>query len=287
MNGVKEDLINALNKKYGINDVCELSGMDLQHYTFAATSNERGEKAVESFLKYGFDLNSMRILDIGCAYGGFAIAAAKCGASVYGVDIDDELTALSEQNLLGIDNIDCKIILSDATSVGFCRKIPVNYFDLIIVNDVFEHVYDTTALLSNISRASNADAVIYFAIPSGTNIPYAFYEPHSGYLGLSILPPHLWSLSGSRPRSIYYRPWDYYSAIFRHYGFTQINFLTFPNDEDENIRSVIQTKFEEYKTKFNVDIEKQSAEFRRYMLPALVEYESRMIFDLYDYPINS
>ncbi|GAG33194.1 unnamed protein product, partial [marine sediment metagenome] len=35
----------------------------------------------------GFDFRGARVLDIGCAYGGFCIEAAKKGVTAYGIDI--------------------------------------------------------------------------------------------------------------------------------------------------------------------------------------------------------
>jgi 2-polyprenyl-3-methyl-5-hydroxy-6-metoxy-1,4-benzoquinol methylase len=277
---VKIHLIQALNKKFGISDISELSGIPLQHYTFASTTNERGEKSIEKFSRYGFSFKGLRILDVGCAYGGFAIAAAHLGASVYGVDINEKLLFYAEQNLLGIDELECKFIQVDATSINFLEKLPQDHFDLIIVNDVFEHVYDTVSLLSNLRHVGNSDATLYFNIPNGTNIKYALTEPHSGYLGLSLLPPHLWSLSGIKPRSIYYRPWKYYSAMYKQFGFNKINFTTFHNEPEPNTAEIIYNKYSEEKIKWQQQIKKMPILFRSHAQSAVDEYEKRMDYDI-------
>jgi len=276
---MQHHFIKALNEKYNTNDPSSLTGMDKQHYTFAATSNARGEKTMESIGRYGFDLNGLRVLDVGCAYGGFAIAAAERGAVVYGIDIDEDLLKFAELNLLERKGMDCKLLRTDATSVAFLEEIPHNFFDLIILNDVFEHVYNTTNLLNNMSIVGNSDCAIYFKIPSGTNIEYAVTEPHSGYLGLTVLPPLAWYLSGIEQRNIYYRPWEYYSALFNYYGFNNTCFTTFPDNCEDNIVDLIRSELFENSKKWNNRITNYSEEFQHQVNIALIEFEKRLEYD--------
>ena len=77
-----KDFLEALNKKCSCNSKEELTGMDLQHYQFAATTNGRASDAIVVFEAYGFLLEGLKILDIGCAYGGFCIEVAKKGLFV-------------------------------------------------------------------------------------------------------------------------------------------------------------------------------------------------------------
>lgn len=232
------DFIEALNKKYGCNSKEELTGMDLQHYQFASSTNGRASDAIGVFEAFGFRLEGLKILDIGCAYGGFCIEAAKKGAVCYGVEISKPLydfACLNGKNeTYDIGNVE--FVLEDATSPQFLKKVPLNYFDLIIVNDVFEHVYNTVQLLSNLEKVSNDRGAIYFAIPNGNDLRFVAKEGHSGYCGISLLKPLSWhKINDQRTRNIYYRDYEYYLALFNYYGFkyiTETNYPAYIKDED-------------------------------------------------------
>lgn len=244
---MNEDFIEKYKSNKQISDISTLSKMDRQHYEFAASTRKRAVDALGIFEAYGFQINGLRILDIGCAYGGFSIEAAKKGAFAYGIEIDQELYEYAVLNDKGehYSSGKCKFILTDATSEDFLEKLPQNFFDLIIVNDVFEHIYDTHHLLSNISKVGNDKCSIYFVIPSNSYIPYIASEGHTGLCGLSIMPPLYWSaLMGNDYRSIYYHPFDYYKASFGYYDFKSIVPINYPPSAD--IESVKETSRAEY-----------------------------------------
>lgn len=226
--------IAALNRKYGCTDSAQLSGIDLQHYNFGASTNARGQDAIGVFEAYGFSMEGLKILDVGCAYGGFAIEAARRGAHCYGVEISNALYEFAMLNCK--DEVfhrgSCNFVRVDATSPDFLKKLPLDYFDLIIVNDVFEHVYDTVCLLRNLKQAANSQGVIYFVIPNGNDFRFVAREGHTGCCGISLLAPLLWQtlIPGreSYERSIYYRPYEYYQALFAHFGFGRIDLMNYP-----------------------------------------------------------
>lgn len=243
------DFIAALNEKYNCESSSELSGLDLQHYTFAATTNSRGMDAIGVFEAYGFSMDGLRILDVGCAYGGFAIEAAKKGAYSYGVEISDtlyEFAVLNHKNE-AFPKGSCDFIKADATSTDFLKKLPHNYFDLIIVNDVFEHVYDTVLLLGNLDKVANDHGAIYFVIPNGNDFRFVAREGHTGCCGISIMAPMVWeALIPIRERSIYYRQYEYYEALFSHFGFGCINPINYPGNLKDSLdaKELLNTEYE-------------------------------------------
>lgn len=273
------DFIAALNKKYNCEHPSELSGIDLQHYTFAASTNSRGLDAVGEFEAYGFSMDGLKILDVGCAYGGFAIEAAKKGAYCYGVEISDalyEFAILNHKNE-SFSKGSCNFIKADATSTDFLELLPQDYFDLIIVNDVFEHVYDTVLLLSNLDKAANDHGVIYFIIPNGNDFRFIAREGHTGCCGISLLAPMVWeSLIPTRERSIYYRQYEYYQALFSHFGFGCINPINYPgylegvldvkewiNTECERLKQTIAEKEKDFPSFYSEKFHKAFEVFRR------------------------
>ena len=128
------DFLEALNQKYNCSSREHLSGLDLQHYLFAESTNTRGQDVLSMFEAFGYNLNGLKILDIGCAYGGFCVEAARKGAVSYGVEISESLyrfACLNGKNEQ-YENGQCKFILVDATSPSFMDKIPNDFFDIIL-----------------------------------------------------------------------------------------------------------------------------------------------------------
>lgn len=244
------DFIEALNKKYNCTGREDLSGMDLQHYIFASTSNKRGKTALEEFENCGFSLKGLKILDVGCAYGGFSIEAARMGAVCYGIEISEPLYDFAMLNNKNeeYETGSCEFILTDVTSADFLNRVPKHFFDLIIVNDVFEHIYDTVQLLSNLSMVSGEKCAIYFKIPNGNELRFVAKEGHSGYCGISIVNPLSWfTLDGEKQWNIYYRQFEYYKALFEYYGYTTINFTNYPSHVSENKLEKLEAQFHETK----------------------------------------
>lgn len=277
-----QHFIEALNKKYNCSSSSELSGMDLQHYTFASTSNMRGEDTLNVFEAYGFSLQGLRILDIGCAYGGFSIEAARKGATCYGVEISEPL-----YNFAMLNNKEehyelgsCEFIHVDALSANFVKKIPNDFFDLIIVNDVFEHVYDTVQLLSNISRVANKNAAIYFAIPNGNELRFVAREGHSGYCGISLIDPLLWfTLAGEQQWSIYYRQFEYYKALFTYFGFSNIDITNYPAWAGKADQGQIEERYEATKTAVNAALNSLPEKYVSRLSKAFEKYKEQFHAD--------
>lgn len=275
------DFINALNEKYNCADKSDLTGMDLQHYMFASTSNQRGQDTLSDFEAYGFSLQGLKILDVGCAYGGFSIEAAKKGAICYGVEISRPLYDFAMLNHKDevYENGSCEFVFVNALSTDFLEKIPNEYFDLIIVNDVFEHIYDTVQLLSNLSKVANDNCAIYFVIPNGNELRFVAKEGHSGYCGISIIDPLLWfTLTGEQQFSIYYRQFEFYKALFTYFGFSNINLMNYPFWASENDLEQVDAQFETAKHTI-IDNLLLPETYRLKLTEAFLEYEKHFHAD--------
>lgn len=243
-----KDFIEALNKKYNCTGEKDLEGLDLQHYSFASSSNLRAKDAIGVFEAYGLELHGLRILDVGCAYGGFAIETARRGATAYGVEILEELYDFACANNRDEDYGDgsCQFVLGDVTSRSFLNTVPENYFDLIIVNDVFEHVYDTVQLLENLSKVASDKCILFFVIPNGNDLDAVAREGHTGLCGLSIVRPLSWhKLTGEKSKNIYYRQFEYYQALFEHYGFAHLVPINYPAYYGDEFVDTMNQKFQE------------------------------------------
>ncbi len=278
-----QDFISALNKKYGCSSKSELSGLDLQHYTFASTTNGRGRFAIGEFEAYGFSMKGMRILDVGCAYGGFAIEAAKKGAHCYGVEISQplyEFACLNNQGESYPLGGGCCFIQVDATSPDFLEKLPHNYFDLIIVNDVFEHVYDTVQLLSNLSQVASESSAIYFVIPNGNDLRFVAKEGHSGQCGISLICPFFWHTL-TKNHDIYYRQYEYYQALFRFFGFEHIvNTNYFTLGTQSNVKELVIQEYENAKQTISEQWDTLPERYILHLQTAIKKYDQQLTYDL-------
>ena len=178
----------------------------------------------------------------------------------------------------------CTFVLADAISPDFLEKLPHNYFDLIIVNDVFEHVYDTVQLLKNLSEVANDKCAIYYNIPNGNCLRFVAKEGHTGLCGLSIIPPLYWcTLVKDRYLSIYYRQYEYYLALFSYFGFTNVAPFNFSDWSDYVSKDkVIEKISREYETvKQTIDDNKSSFQkvYAAKLNRELILFESQLNYD--------
>ncbi|NKQ39754.1 MAG: class I SAM-dependent methyltransferase, partial [Methanosarcinales archaeon] len=123
-----------------------------------------------------------RLLDIGCATGGFLKVMASYGWKAYGVELNEEAVAFAkrEQNL--------NIVKGDFLEVDF----PVGFFDVITLWHVLEHLIDPSAVLKKISSLLKKNGILIYAIPNINSLEYiVFRRWWSGW----DVPRHLYTFS--------------------------------------------------------------------------------------------
>lgn len=104
-----------------------------------------------------------RVLELGCAEGGFLAAVKqRTGAEVWGIELNDKA---AETARAGVD----RILIGDANER--IRELPDRHFDLIICNDVLEHLVDPQAILIQLRPKLVSNGVLVASIP---NIRYAW-----------------------------------------------------------------------------------------------------------------
>ncbi|UYE95887.1 hypothetical protein KNLIENLN_00075 [Sinorhizobium phage NV1.1.1] len=203
-----------------------------KRYEFALTNRDRGRALVERLSNHGININGAKVLDVGCAYGGNTIEMALAGATAVGVDIDEKWLKLAEMNAEG----ECSptFYLCDA-STRKARSLlqPHGPFDLVIVNDVFEHIFDTAGLLENLSSLMAKGGKLFFQVPNGLAPRFVLSEGHKKVFGISLLAPDYWSHFVKTPFHIYYRRWEYFAALFDQYGFN-VDLFENINDADQD-----------------------------------------------------
>jgi 2-polyprenyl-3-methyl-5-hydroxy-6-metoxy-1,4-benzoquinol methylase len=154
------------------------------------TANVRGRPAAERIVRAaplparrGWLRRRPRVLDVGCAYGGFLVAFAERGAEVTGIELDRRYLELAQINLRE-QGVDARLVQGDAT---FPRPAFRGGFELIIANDVVEHVISLQGFLSNIRDWLAPGGVAYLEIPNGAQPHYVISDGHYGLFGITLL----------------------------------------------------------------------------------------------------
>ena len=111
-------------------------------------------KVIEPYLK---NIKKGRILDVGCAYG-FMLQRFPDRYEKYGIDVSAHaITEAKKRNPRSIFKIS-----------GAENKLPFpnNFFDVIICNDVLEHLENPGVALKNIHRILKPGGILYVNTPN-------------------------------------------------------------------------------------------------------------------------
>lgn len=189
--------------------------------SFPLSSNDRGLKLLD-FLQRTIDLDvkGKRVLDVGCAYGGFSIALAGAGAEVHAVDVSSKFIEYAKANSADVADIHPQV--ADASSVAMRTLYSPKSFQLIVLNDVLEHIYDTASLIANLDYLLAENGIVYFKVPNGFSPRWALSEGHRKIFGLTLLDPDCWFYLYPKRASIFYRPLSLFVAIFQHFNMPKL-----------------------------------------------------------------
>lgn len=153
------------------------------HFEYAAATNQRG-RALAAHLAATTPVAGKRVLDVGAAYGGFMVAFAERGATVTGIDINPGFLGLGRVNLEEQGIPPERLFEHDAT---VDRADFHGAFDLILANDVVEHVQDLDGFLGNLARWLRPGGTIWCEIPNGAHTPFVIEDGHYRLFGIVLL----------------------------------------------------------------------------------------------------
>lgn len=97
-----------------------------------------------------------RWLDVGCSAGFVVAAAQQAGFDAYGVELEAAAVAYAQQHL-GLDNVQVGILEEQC--------YPDQFFDVISLYDVIEHVPDLNAVIGELRRIIKPGGVIEIRTP--------------------------------------------------------------------------------------------------------------------------
>jgi ubiquinone/menaquinone biosynthesis C-methylase UbiE len=168
-----------------------MEGYTLGHTARDPQSREAKANKIIKVLGQHRDLSTARVLDIGTGAGLIANALSKHAKAVDSIDIvDDRTTTEGYTQTLVTDE---RIPFPDGT------------FDVVITNQVLEHVPDAALHLKEIRRVLADDGVVYLATPN----KWWLTDPHYKLPFISWLPR---PVAGHYLKVTKHKKWDIYSV---------------------------------------------------------------------------
>ncbi len=160
----------------------QLSYSELQDKTHDEARRRRKAAKIVEILRHFVgrdDLSGLVALDAGCSTGYTADVLRSSGCDVIGLDID--VPGLVHAHGRFGDRV--AFVCGD----GSAMPLATDSIDLVVFNQVYEHVVDPDAVLAEIHRVLKPDGVVFF----GFGNKYQVIEPHYRLPFLSWVPERL------------------------------------------------------------------------------------------------
>ena len=114
------------------------------------------QKRLDLVKKY-IDLKGKRVLDVGCGIGMYSQAFFNEGADVFGIDIDKENIQKAKKLMPGIS-----FLVDESENLPFEN----NFFDIVFLHEVLEHVKDDKKTISECFRVLKPGGKIIIFSPN-------------------------------------------------------------------------------------------------------------------------
>lgn len=148
---------------------------DLGRYFEMNVSNSR--EFILPFINEAFPLKpGMRVLDIGCGEGGVVKPLLEMGLTVVGVELNPERIKDAEAFLadhVSAGNI--SFVSKDIYTPGVEEEWGGGKFDLIILKDVIEHIFDQEKLIAHLQTLLKDSGAVFFGFPPW-QMPYGGHQ---------------------------------------------------------------------------------------------------------------
>lgn len=150
------------------------------------------EKRVQLYVKqlqeYIPKVSGLKILDLGCGAGGVCVSFANRNNQVVGLDLDEKLINLTKINVKDSEeNFPPNGGVSEIRASGINLPFEDGTFDLVVCNDVIEHLDKQKELISEIYRVLKEGGYLYLTTPNKRYL----VESHTGIFGITLMPKPL------------------------------------------------------------------------------------------------
>lgn len=111
----------------------------------------------KQIVPYIYGMNEGKVLDIGCAYG-FMLERFPDFFQKFGIDVSEYAISIAKKRLPD----------ADLKTMGAEGDLPYeeNFFDMVVVNDLLEHLENPRMALKNIYRILKKGGVLYITTPN-------------------------------------------------------------------------------------------------------------------------
>jgi len=195
------------------------------HRNYMRTDIERGREAAKQ-LQPWISIKGKRVLDVGCGYGGILLAMADAGAaSIAGVEVDAERLHWAKERTDAI-GFPADLRVADICVEADIRKLPS--FDVILMQDVMEHVPDPSVAMRHISSLLAPGGAVYVQVGNKFSADQLLHDHHCQLPGLTVLAREqaveYFQVRTGRPADHYavgyWREEKFYRNVFRRCGVT-------------------------------------------------------------------
>ncbi len=122
-----------------------------------------------------------KLLDIGCGSGQFIYEMKSLGLDVYGIEPGDFDKESNNRYKLNIKNTNL-----------LKAKYPREFFDIITINHVIEHLGNPNETLNEINKIIKKKGILIIGIPNTNSLAYKIFKKNWYQLDI---PRHLWNYS--------------------------------------------------------------------------------------------
>ena len=145
----------------------------------------RGFLIIDTLRRYApdFQVKGSDVLDVGCGDAGALIAFAEQGARCAGIECFD--TSLERGSLRAADH---GVTVDLRKGVAESIPYPDSSFDLVMLDNVLEHVNDRPLTLREVRRVLKPGGLLYMVTPKPFSLYSLWNDPHYDLAGLVLLP---------------------------------------------------------------------------------------------------
>lgn len=157
---------------------------------------------------------SGQLLDVGCAHGWFLVAANERGYDTLGIEPDQQFIAIAPHGI--------------SIRQGFFPEIleETAKFDVIVFNDVLEHMPDVKAVLNGCRKHLKPGGVLVINLPSTSGMFYNVARLLTVF-GISSFFSRLWQEGFPSPHLHYFNPTNL-RLLLQSNGFAEISSARLP-----------------------------------------------------------